>query len=85
LLDATAEFAGNTGGVKQGATSANQIAFEADIDWQRLAGITGLSTHVIMVNRSGGNDSHLFGDNVSQAAGSTSRTTSPVRRSTATT
>jgi porin len=65
LLDATAEFAGNTGGLKQGATSANQIAFEADIDWQRLAGITGLSTHVIMVNRSGGNDSHLFGDNVS--------------------
>jgi carbohydrate-selective porin OprB len=53
LLDATAEFAGNTGGVKQGATSANQIGFEADIDWQRLAGITGLSTHVIMVNRSG--------------------------------
>jgi porin len=65
-LSATAEFAGNvSGGVKQGATSANQIAFSADIDWQRLAGVTGLSTHVIMVNRSGANDSHLFGDNVS--------------------
>ncbi len=64
LLDATAEFAGNvSGGVKQGATSANQIGFEADIDWQRLAGIMGLSTHVIMVNRSGGNDSAVFGDN----------------------
>ena len=37
--------------------------FEVDIDWQRLAGITGLSTHVIMVNRSGANDSQLFGDN----------------------
>ncbi len=65
-LSATAEFAGNvSGGVKQGSTSANQVAFSADIDWQRLAGLTGLSTHVILVNRSGGNDSHLFGDNVS--------------------
>jgi porin len=64
-LSATAEFAGNTGGVQQGATSANQIAVSADFDWQRLAGLTGLSTHVILVNRSGANDSHLFGDNVS--------------------
>lgn len=63
-LSAIAEFAGNTGGVRQGATSANQIAFSADIDWQRLAGVTGFSTHVILVNRSGANDSHLFGDNV---------------------
>ncbi len=64
-LNATAEFAGNTGGVQQGATSANQIAVQADVDWQRLAGLMGLSTHVILVNRSGANDSHLFGDNVS--------------------
>ena len=64
-LGAIAEFAGNTGGLKQGATSANQIAFQADIDWQRLAGVTGFSTHLILVNRSGANDSHLFGDNVS--------------------
>ena len=64
LLDATTELAGNiTGGVKQGATFANQIGFQADLDWQRLAGITGLSTHVIIVNRSGSNDSRLFGDN----------------------
>ena len=34
-LSATAEFAGNVSGcAKQGATSANQIAFSADIDWQ---------------------------------------------------
>jgi porin len=64
-LNATAEFAGNTGGAQQGATSANQVGFSADMDWQRLAGVTGLSTHVIFVNRSGANDSHLFGDNVS--------------------
>ena len=62
---AIAEFAGNTGGAQQGATSANQIAVSADIDWQRLAGLTGFSTHMILVNRSGANDSHLFGDNVS--------------------
>ena len=37
-LNAIAEFAGNTGGAQQGATSANQIGFSADIDWQRLAG-----------------------------------------------
>jgi porin len=66
LLDATAEVAGNvSGGVQRGATSANQIGFESDIDWQKLAGLSGLSTHVIFVNRSGANDSHLFGDNVS--------------------
>ncbi len=64
-LDALTEFAGNvSGGVKQGATFANQIGFEADIDWQRLAGVTGFSTHMIIVNRSGANDSTLFGDNL---------------------
>jgi porin len=65
LLDAIAEVAGNTGGLKQGLTSANQIAFEADVDWQRLAGLTGFSTHMILVNRSGASDSALFGDNLS--------------------
>ncbi|HUN39162.1 MAG TPA: carbohydrate porin [Acetobacteraceae bacterium] len=64
-FSAVAEFAGNTRGAQQGATSANQIAVSADIDWQELAGPTGFSTHVIFVNRSGANDSHLFGDNVS--------------------
>jgi porin len=64
-LNWVTEFAGNIGGAQQGATAANQLAFSADIDWQRLAGITGLSTHITFVNRSGANDSHLFGDNVS--------------------
>ena len=36
-----------------------------DINWERLAGLTGLSTHVIIVNRSGSSDSALFGDNLS--------------------
>jgi porin len=64
-VDATAEFAGNvSGGVKRGATSANQIGVELDIDWQKLAGLTGFSTHGVVVNRSGANDSTLFGDNL---------------------
>jgi porin len=64
-LNAIAEFAGNvSGGLRKGATSANQVAFSVDMDWQRLAGVTGLSTHLIVVNRSGANTSHLFGDNV---------------------
>lgn len=64
-LNATAEFAGNvSGGLQRGATSANQVAFIADVDWQLLAGVDGLSTHLIVVNRSGANTSHLFGDNV---------------------
>jgi porin len=64
-LDALTEFAGNvSGGVKQGATFASQEALSVDIDWQRLAGITGLSTHTIIVNRSGSSDSKLFGDNL---------------------
>lgn len=64
-FDALTEFAGNvSGGVKQGATFANQEAFNSDIDWQRLAGITGLSTHTVIVNRSGSSDSALFGDNL---------------------
>src|SRR5580658_7640539 len=64
-FDALTEFAGNvSGGVKQGSTFANQVAFTADIDWQRLAGVPGFSTHVIIVNRSGANDSTLFGDHL---------------------
>ncbi len=64
-LGALTEFAGNvSGGTKQGATFTSQIGFNADINWERLAGITGLSTHVILVNRSGSSDSALFGDHL---------------------
>jgi len=65
LLDFTSEFAGNvSGGITQGATFANQAGLEFDIDWQRRAGITGLSSHVVFVSRSGYSDSLLIGDNV---------------------
>lgn len=64
-VDETSEFANNvSGGTKQGGTFANQVGFEADIDWDKLAGIPGLSTHTVIVNRSGSSDSVLFGDHV---------------------
>jgi porin len=64
-LDWTSEVAGNVkGGVQQGVTYAGQVGFEADIDWEKLAGLKGFSTHAVLVNRQGANDSHLFGDNL---------------------
>jgi len=64
-LDALTEFAGNvTGGTRRVATFANQVGFGTDINWERLAGLTGLSTHTIIVNRSGRSASKLFGDNL---------------------
>lgn len=64
-LSGVAELAGNfSGGVRQGTTSANQVALNVDINFERLSGIEGFSTHVIFVNRSGGSDSELFGDHI---------------------
>ena len=66
-VDWTAEVMGNpTGGIKQGATYAGQVGFEADIDWEKLAGIRGLSTHTVIVNREGSNVGTLAGDNINQ-------------------
>jgi porin len=65
-IDAVTEFAGNvSGGVKQGSTFANQIGVQADVNWERLAGVSGFSTHVVVVSRSGSSDSALFGDRFS--------------------
>ena len=65
-FDALTEFAGNfRGGTNQGSTFASQLGVQLDINWERLAQITGLSTHVIIVNRSGSSDSALFGDHLS--------------------
>jgi porin len=62
-LDWVSEVAGNvSGGVKQGTTYAGQVAVQADIDWEKLAGIKGFSTHIGLVNREGASDSALFGD-----------------------
>jgi porin len=64
-FNALTEFGANvTGGTQRASSFASQIGLSNDINWERLAGITGLSTHVIIVNRSGANVSHSFGDNL---------------------
>jgi len=62
-LDWTSEVAGNvSGGPKRGTTYAGQVGFGADVDWNKLAGIAGFATHLVIVNRQGSPDSALFGD-----------------------
>ncbi len=64
-LDLTSETAGNvSGGLQKGVTSPGQIGFEADIDWQKLVGIPGLSTHTVFVNRYGSPLANTIGDHV---------------------
>jgi porin len=65
-IDNTNEFAGNvTGGAKKNATNAGQVGVEVDVDWEKLGGIKGLSTHVVIVGRYGASASNGFGDNLS--------------------
>ncbi len=67
ILDYIAEVAGNvTGGTKRATSYAGQIGFEADIDFEKLAGIRGLSFHTVIVNRQGTNVGTAFGDNLNQ-------------------
>lgn len=66
-LDYIAEVAGNvTGGTRQSSSYAGQVGFEADIDWNKLANIPGLTTHVVIVNRQGSNVGSNFGDTLNQ-------------------
>ena len=63
--NALTEFGANvTGGTSWASSFATQIAAQTDIYWERLAGITGLPTHVIVVNRSRSSVSHGCGDNL---------------------
>lgn len=68
-LDYTTETAANvSGGLRRGVDYAHQIGLQVDIDWQKLAGITGFSTHLAVVERAGRNlSSDYIGDNVIQA------------------
>jgi porin len=68
-VDYTTETAGNvSGGVRRGVDYAHQIGVQLDMDWEKLGGITGFSTHVAVVNRAGRNLSgDYIGDNVIQA------------------
>ena len=73
LIDATDEFSGNISGgggpapsgtqTSGGSSLDGQVGLETDIDWEKLAGITGFSTHTIIVGRYGGKPaSTLIGD-----------------------
>jgi len=68
-LDYTTETAWDvSGGRRRGAGYAQQIGLQTDIDWEKLAGIPGLSTHTIFINRAGRNAStDYIGDPVIQA------------------
>jgi porin len=68
-LDFTTETAWNvSGGRRRGADYAHQIGLAADIDWEKLAGVAGFSTHTVFVNRAGRNASaDYIGDPVIQA------------------
>lgn len=68
-LDYTTETAWNvSGGRRHGADYAHQIGLAANIDWEKLAGLSGLSTHTVFVNRAGRNASaDYIGDPVIQA------------------
>jgi len=66
-LDYIAEVAGNvTGGIKKASSYAGQVGFEADIDFEKMAGLRGLSFHTVIVNRQGTNVGTAFGDNLNQ-------------------
>lgn len=66
-LNWIAEVAGNvSGGTRRSASYAGQVGFQADIDWEKLANVRGLSTHVVIVNRQGSNVGTNFGDTLNQ-------------------
>lgn len=59
------EYVGNvTGGKTRSNVLAGQVAGELDIDWQRLAGVEGLWTHMLVVNGHGRSFSLNSGDSV---------------------
>ena len=65
LLQLQTEFAGNvSGGLRRSAADDNQIGLESDIDWSRLAGIGGFSSHAVAITRFGGNAGRGYGDNL---------------------
>lgn len=68
-VDYTLEMAGDvSGGLRRGADYAHQVGLAANIDWEKLASIPGLSTHTVFVNRAGRNASADYvGDPVIQA------------------
>ncbi|MBE7212023.1 MAG: carbohydrate porin [Gluconacetobacter diazotrophicus] len=59
----TGEAAGNpTGGRQRSGAWAQQLTLSADLDWFRIAGIRGLTTHATVVHRVGSNLSGSIGN-----------------------
>ena len=59
------EYMGNvTGGKTRDNVNSGQVAGELDIDWQQLAGVKGLWTHMLVVNGFGRSFSDTLGDSV---------------------
>jgi porin len=56
------------GGKRSGITSAQQVELDVAFDWEKIAKVKGLTSHVTFVNRSGDNASaKLLGDNIFQS------------------
>lgn len=68
LLDNVNEFSGIISGPRKGSSNAGQYGLETDIDWERLAGLTGFSTHSVAVGRYGIPASRMFGDNINPSS-----------------
>ncbi|MCG4272572.1 carbohydrate porin [Acetobacter senegalensis] len=79
LLDSTNEFAGaitpptrgSTPGFRnyrQGASNAGQYAMQLDVDWEKLAGVRGFATHMVMIGRYGTTANRMFGDWLNHAS-----------------
>ncbi|KMQ85477.1 carbohydrate-selective porin [Lasius niger] len=69
LVQDTNEFAGAitdpTPGFpqyKKGGSNAGQLSESLDIDWAKLAGVTGFATHAVTVGRYGTTANRMFGD-----------------------
>ncbi|MDR6182828.1 carbohydrate-selective porin OprB [Asaia bogorensis NBRC 16594] len=56
-------------GLEKGVGNVGIFTYGSDIDWERLAGLQGVSTHIILASGYGSPTSHKFGDflNPSQA------------------
>ncbi|MXV44914.1 carbohydrate porin [Saccharibacter sp. 17.LH.SD] len=74
LLDNTNEFAGAitkpTKGFhyKQGASNAGQYAVSLNVNWEKIIGLRGFSTHSIFVGRYGTTANRMFGDWLNHAS-----------------
>ncbi|CAI3954615.1 Carbohydrate-selective porin OprB (OprB) (PDB:4GEY) [Commensalibacter communis] len=57
-----------SGGRKKGINYAHQMTFALDVDWEKLSGFKGFSTHVVALNFTGRSTSYDYiGDSVIQS------------------